>query len=256
MTSDPSKVNGPAETARFSRLGFDRFGELARDPNLTVAEKMGCARGQREGFDQLIWESILERLPRMSAEPGRILDVGSGCGDVARNMIANAEARGHRLTMVDHREMLDQLPPSKAVTRVEGRFPDAMPPEDDGYDMIVVYSVLHAVIVDANPFAFLDDLLARLNPGGRLLVGDIPNVSKLRRFLASEAGAAYHREYMRTDEAPVVPPFAMATDRVDDGMLIGLMMRARLAGFDAYVLPQPPELAFANRREDLLIARP
>jgi 2-polyprenyl-3-methyl-5-hydroxy-6-metoxy-1,4-benzoquinol methylase len=219
---------------------------------------MGCARGQREGFDAAIFASMLDRLPRMTGAPGRILDVGSGCGEVARSMIANAEAHGHSLTMVDHAEMLDQLPESKVVTRIAGRFPDAMPPaaEDAGYDVIIVYSVLHAVIVDANPFAFLDELLARLAPGGRLLVGDIPNFSKLRRFLASEAGAAYHREYMRTDEAPVVPAFAIAEDRIDDGALIGLMLRARGAGFDAYVLPQPPTLAFANRREDLLIERP
>jgi hypothetical protein len=95
-----------------------------------------------------------------------------------------------------------------------------------------------------------------LNPGGRILVGDVPNFSKLRRFLSSSAGGAYHRVYMRTDASPEVAPFAVATDRIDDSLLVGLMMRARIAGFDAYLLPQPPNLAFANRREDLLIERP
>jgi hypothetical protein len=38
--------------------------------------------------------------------------------------------------------------------------------------------------------------------------------------------------------------------------LLGLVMRARAEGFDAYLLPQRPDLPFANRREDLLCRRP
>jgi hypothetical protein len=132
-----------------------------------------------------------------------------------------------------------------------------MPPiaADGGFDVILAYSVLHYVVVDANPFAFVDAAMARLNPGGRLLVGDVPNFSKLRRFLSSSAGVAFHKAYMRTDGPPDVPAFAVATDRIDDGMMMGLVMRARIAGYDAYLLPQPPSLPLANRREDLLIVR-
>jgi 2-polyprenyl-3-methyl-5-hydroxy-6-metoxy-1,4-benzoquinol methylase len=258
MIADPRSLNGPRETARFQKLGFGDFRSLARDPTLSEAEKMGFARGHREGFDDAIWTSLLGLLPRLSGASARVLDIGCGCGEIARKLIARAEGSGHRLTMIDHQEMLDLLPTSKAVTPVAGRFPDEMPPsvEEGGFDVIIAYSVLPLVVIDANPFAFVDAALERLNPGGRLLIGDLPNFSKLRRFLSSSAGADYHRAYMRTDEAPQVPPFAPATDSIDDSMLLGLMMRARLAGFDAYLLPQPPDLAFANRREDLLIERP
>ena len=258
MIADPRSVHGPRDTARFQKLGFEDLRALARDPTLSEAEKMGFARGHREGFDDAIWASMLGLLPRLSGPGARVLDIGCGCGEIARKLIAQAEASGHRLTLIDHQEMLDLLPMSKAVTAVAGRFPDDMPPsvEEGGFDVIIAYSVLPVVVVDANPFAFVDAALERLNPGGRLLIGDVPNFSKLRRFLSSSAGADYHRAYMRTDEAPQVPPFAPATDRIDDGLLLGLMLRARLAGFDAYLLPQPPELAFANRREDLLIERP
>jgi 2-polyprenyl-3-methyl-5-hydroxy-6-metoxy-1,4-benzoquinol methylase len=257
MTSEPRSVDGSRESARFSRLGFDRFREMALDPSLTEVEKMGGARGHREGYDDAIWASFHELLPALAGTGARVLDIGSGCGEIARRLIALAERNGHRLTMVDHAEMLDQLPASAAVERVAGRFPDAMAQAGEGgFDVVLAYSVLHIVAVDSNPFAFLDAAMARLAPGGRLLVGDVPNFSKLRRFLDSAAGAAFHRAYMRTDEPPQVAAFAPATDRIDDGLLVGLMLRARLAGFDAYLLPQPPGLAFANRREDLLVVRP
>jgi SAM-dependent methyltransferase len=257
MTADPRSARGSRDTARFQKLAFEDFRALARDPTLSEIEKMGGALTHREGFDEAIWTSMQALLPRLCEPGARVLDIGCGCGEVARKLIAQAEALGHRLTLMDHQEMLDLLAVPEAVTGIAGRFPDDMPTgETGGFDVIIAYSVLHYVVVDANPFAFLDAALERLNPGGRLLIGDVPNVSKLRRFLSSAAGADYHRAYMRTDEAPQVPPFALATDRIDDGLLLGLILRARLAGFDAYLLPQPPDLAFANRREDLLIERP
>jgi hypothetical protein len=37
--------------------------------------------------------------------------------------------------------------------------------------------------------------------------------------------------------------------------LIALVLRARSAGFDAYLVPQPDDLPMANRREDMIIRR-
>jgi hypothetical protein len=38
--------------------------------------------------------------------------------------------------------------------------------------------------------------------------------------------------------------------------MMALIMRARSAGFDGYVVPQAPNLPMANRREDILILKP
>ncbi|MBS0363050.1 MAG: class I SAM-dependent methyltransferase, partial [Proteobacteria bacterium] len=241
------------------RFGFDRFRDLALDPSLSINQKMDGVDDSRDGYDAAIWASILDVLPRLNAPDADVLDIGPGCGGVARSMIALAEAQGHRLTLVDHAEMLALLPDSPAAIRVPGRFPEglaASPQADASYDVILAYSVLQYVIVDANPFAFIDAALARLKPGGALLVGDAPNFSKLRRFLSSEAGRTHHYAYMKTDQPPDVPAFALLKDRIDDGVMLGLVSRARLAGFDAYLLPQPETLPFARWREDLLIRRP
>jgi hypothetical protein len=77
-----------------------------------------------------------------------------------------------------------------------------------------------------------------------------------RRFLASAAGAAFHRGYTGRDEDPD-PGFNQVSEgEMDDAVLFALMARARAAGADAWLLPQPPHLPMANRREDLLLRRP
>jgi CheY-like chemotaxis protein len=105
-----------------------------------------------------------------------VLDIGCGCGEIARKLIAQAEASDHRLTLIDHQEMLDLVPMSKAVTAVAGRFPDDMPPsvEGGGFDVIIAYSVLHVVVVKS---------LAKLM-GGDLTVTSTPGRGSAFRFSA------------------------------------------------------------------------
>lgn len=221
---------------------------------------MDATGGRRDGFEDAIWTALLDVLEPLGGRGADILDIGPGCGELARRMIALAEGNDHRLVMVDHAEMLAHLPESRAVTRVHGGFPaalaDADPDAERQFDVILAYSVLQYVIVDANPFQFLDAGLSRLRPGGYFLIGDVPNFSKLRRFLSSEAGVRHHFAYMQTDQPPEVAAFDLLKDRIDDGVVLGLVTRARLAGFDAYVVPQAETLPFSRWREDILVRRP
>ncbi|THD60640.1 MAG: class I SAM-dependent methyltransferase [Phenylobacterium sp.] len=239
-------------------MDFERFRALAVDPSLSEHERIGFPDAFREGYADAIWRDIVYKLPALARRDARVLDVGCGCGPLPKMLIASAESLGQQVTLIDHAEMLDQLPTSEAATKLAGRFPQVLTDEEvgDGFDAILIYSVLQIVILDDNPFAFLDGALRGLRPGGRLLIGDIPNASKLRRFLSSAAGRAFHRAYMRTDSDPEPQVFGLLADRIDDAMVLGLMMRARAAGFDAYVTPQPDDLPLSNRREDLLILRP
>jgi hypothetical protein len=60
---------------------------------------------------------------------------------------------------------------------------------------------------------------------------------------------------MGTNDDPQVEPFALRPGSFDDGVLMGLMLRYRQAGFESYLLPQGRSLPMQNRREDLLIVR-
>ena len=89
-----------------------------------------------------------------------------------------------------------------------------------------------------------------------MLIGDIPNISKRKRFFSSEAGKRFHHEFTQSSTNPDVTFNCINHDEIDDSIVFSLIGRARLSGFDAYLVPQNPALPMANRREDILIFRP
>ncbi|MFT3986406.1 class I SAM-dependent methyltransferase [Aestuariivirga sp.] len=251
-------IDGKKETERFKDIDFEAFGRRALDPGMSANEKIGFPEAFRDGLTNVIWSDFQLKLPRLAQRGAAILDIGCGCGPLPLKLMAEATRLQQHAVLNDHANMLAQLP--EGGVKIAGRFPDcaeavgAATPY--GFDAIICYSVLQVVAAERNPFLFVDHALELLKPGGRLLLGDIPNVSKLRRFLSSDAGIAHHKEYMKTEDAPDVPPFALHKDRLDDGFVLGLLTHIRLAGFDAWIMPQPEALPLSTRREDIVIARP
>jgi hypothetical protein len=66
----------------------------------------------------------------------------------------------------------------------------------------------------------------------------------------------HHQAYSRSEESPTVDFNVPEPGKLDDAVVLGIVARCRAAGFDAYLMPQPPVLPMANRREDILIVRP
>ena len=161
--------------------------------------------------------------------------------------------------MVDSAEMLALLPDGENICKIEGAFPkiDGFVARYAGsFDVILCYSVFQYIFVEFPIFQFLDCALNLLAPGGQMLIGDIPNVTRRKRFFASDSGRNFHKDFMKTDEDPVVEFNRIEFDKIDDSVMLSLVQRARLQGFDAFILPQKPDLPMANRREDIFIVRP
>jgi hypothetical protein len=164
------------------------------------------------------------------------------------------------LVLIDSAEMLAHLPDREFLRKVPACFPRGCPEiirEFQGrVDALLVYSVIHYVFAEGNLFEFLDSSLGLLAEGGAMLIGDIPNVSKRRRFFSSRRGVEFHRKFMDTDQGPEVNFNQLEPRLIDDAVVQMILQRSRAAGFDAYVVPQGDDLPMANRREDVLIRRP
>jgi hypothetical protein len=246
------------DLTRFGHLTFADFRRLALDDSLSRYQKIGFPDAYREGAEEAILDDIVSKLPALAGERKRVLDIGPGCSGLPRMLLELCARRGHRVTFVDSPEMLAQLPDEPFLVKVPGAFPGTavMPDGSAGaMDAILVYSVLHYVFAEADVGVFLDRAIELLAHGGAMLIGDVPNLSKRRRFFSSPAGIEFHKRFMGTDEPPVVDD-RPGPDKIDDAVVLGLLERARAAGCDAYVLPQRPDLPLANRREDILVVRP
>jgi SAM-dependent methyltransferase len=251
MTADP---------ARFARLTYDGFRALAAEEGLSPHERIGFPDSYRQGYDDAILSDIRAKVPGLDGRSATVVDLGCGCGTLVARIAAFCREREHRLVLVDSAEVLARVPAGPGFRRVTGRFPEeSREPLSDlvgKVDVVLAYSVLHYVVIDGNPFGFVDRALELLAPGGHLLVGDIPNQSMRRRFFRSESGRAFHRAFTGGNTEPEVVFNALEPGKIDDAVMVGLVSRARAAGFDAWIVPQAQALPMANRREDLLFRRP
>jgi hypothetical protein len=249
-----------SENHPFANLDYEGFRKLATDPSLSIYEKIGFPNAYREGHEKAIFADILTKLPELNKQNKVILDIGPGCSELPQMLINHCRERSHQLILIDSKEMLDNLPDGDFITKLEGYYPNETASFVEQYkgkiDAIIVYSVIQYVFAEGNIYDFLDKSLALLTNGGQLLIGDIPNISKRKRFFSSATGIAYHKAFMKTDEAPQVEHQTIEFKTIDDSVLFGLMQRSRQAGYDSYLLPQADNLPMANRREDLLILKP
>ena len=241
-------------------LTFAGFRELATADGLSQFERIGFPDSYRDGYEAAIFRDVCRKLTNLDRRGQTVLDIGCGCSDLPLLLADTSGRQGHALVLCDSSEMLSHLPDEPFVRKATGCFPTDHGPLIAEYtgrvDAILVYSVLQYVFVERSVFDFVDACLSLLAPGGQLLIGDVPNASKRRRFFASAAGVRHHQSFTGTDEVPPVTFNAVERTMIDDAVVLAILSRARAAGFDAYVVPQAPDLPMANRREDLLIVRP
>ena len=143
-----------------------------------------------------------------------------------------------------------------------GFFPDVA--VEGRFDRVLVYGVIHILPDWPTLLRFLDAAIGLLAPAGRLLIGDIPNSDRKKRFLGSEAGKIFDAEWKRrmaeSGSGAAEDPFAVfsgtaSVGTLDDKSLLGLLERYRARGHHTYVVPQRPDLPFGHTREDILIER-
>lgn len=259
MTQRDRSSGTGIDPAAYGVAGFEEFRRRAADPRLSPHEKSGFPDLYREGRGGTILNDILAKMPPLCDRGQRVLDIGPGSSSLPMAVIEHCIRQQHSLVLVDSAEMLALLPDHVAITKIAGAFPAALPAVQNtgtGFDAILVYSVAQYVFAEGNLWSFVDLAAGLLNPGGALLIGDLPNASLRKRFLASAAGREHHRRHVDPDNDPVVDFNHAEPGQINDAVVFAVLQRMRLAGFDAFVLPQAPELPQASRREDILIRRP
>ncbi len=237
---------------------FDDFKKMAKDKTLSSYEKVGFQDVHRKDTEANIFPDILSKLSIEKSHELTILDIGCGCSLPAKELIRYSEQQQHKLVLLDSSEMLEHLPESVSIIE---KATHEFPKDDkflehwhEKFDVIICYSLLQILFPYQNIFTFVDKAVSLLKDGGKMLVGDIANVTKKKRFLSSKSGIEFHKKWSGDDTIPQVDWNDSYLD-IDDSVVIQLLQRYRSMGMETYLLPQPDGLPMNQTREDILICK-
>lgn len=205
---------------------------------------------------------------KLGLEKGdRLLDIGCGYGDLTKHILSLSSELSLELSLLDIEAIINKIKnnllelfPSN-IDFITGTFPGCIDAKDK-FDKILIYSVLHYT---DKPEDIVQTAVELLAPGGKLLIGDIPNVNRKGRFVATEFGRAFDAEYHKKDinDIPVykdqyeyVEKCTNQNTRICDDLISTIFTQYRKKGFDVFVLPQDKCLPFSLTREDILIKAP
>ena len=213
----------------------------------------------QRGAERLI---VMDVAKKLNIGPDdRLLEIGCGPG----NLLIPLSFMVQAAVGIDHPNVcrfLNARFTDPKIQTIECNFLDYEPVADEAYDKVLTYSVLNTLSDQTEAIEFVDKAVGLVAPGGRLLLGDIANVDRKKRFLNSDAGKEFEvkwREKTVHFSASLWQPHYPKDDRLfqpTDRFVLSLMERYRARGFDTCLLAQPPDLPFGRTREDLLVRRP
>ncbi len=212
---------------------------------------------------------IMDVVEKLDLKPDdTLLDIGCGNGFLSlglSNICKNVYG-------IDNETIVTKLMSSYVPSNVKfrgGNWLDLDVDDIEGINKIVIYSVVQYLRNIDDLFRFVDKALKLLGENGEVLVGDIPNIDKKKRFISTRLGSAFDKQFreeqnqngsMIRDEGKKMWK-KMQSEGLEDTIIFNdaiierIMSRYHDLSCDVYVLPQKPYLPFGHTREDILIVK-
>ena len=235
-----------------SRQTFENYGTYA-EHDVSFTRLAGRYSIQTEGECKIIGDvaSKLDLNPSDS-----LLEIGCGPG----NLLIPLSFLTAKATGVDHPKVIKRFRKrfqDENLQLLAGNFLDME--FSTRFTKILIYSMIQLLSNEAEVRTCLSKALGLLEPGGLLLVGDLPNEDKKNRFLASRTGQKFLRDWNKKNTENGM---SVAYGKLDkytvnftDRLILDLMVELRGSGCETYLLSQPPNLPFGRTREDLLVRK-
>ncbi|MEY7849464.1 methyltransferase domain-containing protein [Natrarchaeobius sp. A-rgal3] len=231
---------------------FETHGEMAE--NLTDDTKIAGRYGIQNVAERRILSDVSRKLQIEATD--RCLDVGCGPGNITIPLsFVTAE-----VVAVDHPAVVTRLekraPERNEITTIGGDFLERSFERE--FDSILIYSVLQELESRSQVFEFVEKARKLLAPGGRMLIGDLPNTDRKSRFLDAEFGQRFSEEWdkVMADSGESLDQFdGVEGTTFDDDVLLSLLEATRKEDCNSFLRSQPSDLPFGHTREDIVVER-
>lgn len=261
MSKQENQKSDTTPAAGIVNSQFEAYGRAAREVGSDVV------LSGRNPFHSTNMSAIVDDVAKTLAvnDNTSLLEIGCNAGALLVPLAGKVKSA----TGIDHPNCLEKCRAVGVPTNLDliaGPWPEAAAQLQGSYDAILIYSVIQCLPGPGEAREFLERAADFLAPGGRMLVGDLPNSDKKRRFLSTDFGRSFEQQYIQrradavdADRQAMQKAFELArpmTDFVSDEFLLDLCASFRRRGFHAYLLPQGGNVPFHMTREDLLVERP
>jgi SAM-dependent methyltransferase len=189
----------------------------------------------------------------------KILDIG--CGDC--QITKYYKKYTSYIDAIDHQEIIGKCKKKfNFINFHEGNFLNYKDFNNKKFDKIVAYSVVHYLSNISEFHKFIKKALKLLKPGGILLLGDVPNVSKKKRFIKSpfylKINSSWNKKKNSYRNIATKKLLLNSDDsllKFDDLTLLKIVKKYNSKNVETYYLHQNNGLYLNNTRIDLLIKK-
>ena len=215
--------------------------------------------------ENLVGDIVDDLVKKLNLKKGsNLLDIGCGVGMVTIPLSKNF----NNVTCIDNKYSLEIFKKktinNKKFKFISGNFLKIPNKKiSRKFENILVYSVLQLLENDDEVFKFIDKSLKLLEPGGKLLIGDVTNDDKKKRFLDSNFGKKFSKEWeKKLKSEPIESRNAMnelgkdkECVRINDKLILSIATYFRKKKYEVFILNQDNNLPFGRTREDILFIK-
>lgn len=229
------------------RRTFENYG--LRSSTLDSATEASGRYSSQQESERLVARDVAEKLDLRPSD--ELLEIGCGPGQILIPLSFFVS----RAVGVDHPQVIATVRERFRGENVELRSGNFIDLEMNGlFDKILIYSVVQCLESCEEALAFILKAAALLRPGGRMLVGDLPNINLKKRFLSTNFGDKFARDFMQKSAPARVDGTSQDAElvHVDDDLVLRILELGRRQGFETHLLAQSDSLPFGHTREDIV----
>ena len=122
------------------------------------------------------------------------------------------------------------------------------------FNKVLCYSVIQCT---NNPKVFFNEILNIVSDQSSILIGDIPNTSKKKRFLTSKFGKKFEEKRIKKKINNINKYLKenKQNNLINDELIKEFLIKSKKKGFNFFILRQDSKLPFSYTREDILVEK-